>query len=185
MQKITFLIFWLCLCSLHAQFGKNCEVRQWKINAISPGLEYEQGIGVNTTFNVRLALQPALDPAVAEPLQDIAIFPALTLQTRFYHNLGQRFRNGRKAFGNAGNYIAPTVAIFGPEERFADDRLVDGLQGYGGLVYGIQRTIGDGFSISIDAGAGYYVGPFEGGIYPVANISIGWIVSEKRWCVGK
>ena len=185
MQKIILLLFLLAISALQAQFGKNCEVRQWKINGFSPGIEYEQGIGVNTTFDVRLAIQPALDPAVAEPLQDIAVFPALTLQTRFYHNLGQRFRNGRKAFGNAGNYIAPTVAIFGPEERIANNRLVDGPQGYGGLVYGIQRTIGDGFSISIDGGAGYYVGPFRGGIHPVANISIGWIVSEKRWCVGK
>ncbi len=185
MQKIILLFGVLSFGLLQGQFGKNCEVRQWKINGFSPGIEYEQGIGVNTTFDVRLALQPALDPAVASPLQDVAIFPALTLQTRFYHNLGQRFQNGRKAFGNSGNYVAPTVAIFAPETRFANERLVEGPQGYGGLVYGIQRTIGDGFSISIDAGAGYYVGPFRGGIYPVANVSIGWIVSEKRWCVGR
>ena len=65
-----------------------------------------------------------------------------------------------------------------------EGRLVEGVHGYGGLVYGIQRSFDSGFSFSIDAGAGYYVGPFKGSIQPVVNLSIGWIISEKRWCVG-
>ena len=66
-----------------------------------------------------------------------------------------------------------------------NNEIVDGVHGYAGLVYGAQRSFNSGFSFSIDAGAGYYVGPFRGSIQPVVNLSIGWIVSEKRWCVGK
>ncbi len=29
------------------------------------------------------------------------------------------------------------------------------------------------------------MGQFSGGIYPVVNLALGYIVSEKRWCVGR
>ena len=54
-----------------------------------------------------------------------------------------------------------------------------------GLVTGIQRSYNSGLSFSVDVGAAYYLGEFNGGIHPVFNLSIGWIVSEKRWCVGR
>lgn len=185
MQRIALLFFMLAMGSLHAQFGKNCELRQWKINAINPGIEYEMSIGVNQTLDVRAAWQFALDPALENPYDELDFFPSLTVQTRFYHNFDQRYRNGRQIYGNSANYIAPTVAGFSPDARVVNGTIVDGVHGYGGLVYGLQRSYNSGFGFSIDAGAGYYVGPFKGGIYPVVNISIGWIVSEKRWCVGK
>lgn len=180
-------ISFLCLASfgLHAQFGKNCELRQWKINLVNPGLEYELGIGVNQTLNVRAAWQLALDPVLQNPYEELTFFPALTLQTRFYHNFEQRARNGRQIYGNSANYMAPTIALFSPDARLIAGELVDGVHGYGGLVYGLQRSYNSGFSFSVDAGAAYYVGPFENGIYPVVNFSLGWIVSEKRWCVGR
>ncbi len=143
------------------------------------------GIGVNQTLNIRAAWQLALDPALAEPYDNLEFFPAVTLQTRFYHNFNQRFRNRRQTYGNSANYIAPTVAALSPDARVVNGELVDGVHGYGGLVYGLQRSYNSGLSFSVDAGAAYYVGPFNGGIYPVVNLSIGWIVSEKRWCVGK
>lgn len=185
MHKLLHLALFFGVLSLNAQFGKNCELRQWKINAFNPGIEYEQGIGVNTTINARAAFQLALDPAEADPLATPAFFPSLVLQTRYYHNLERRFEKGKQAFGNSANYIAPTAAVFAAESRAVNNMLVEGAHGYAGLVYGIQRTLESGLSFSIDAGAAYYVGPFEGGIYPVLNFSLGWVVSEKRWCVGR
>lgn len=177
-------IFLLLLLSaanaLYGQFGKNCEIRQLKINLISPGLEYEAGLGVNSTLNFKLAVQPALDPAAADPYANIEVLPALMLQYRHYHNFVNRYRNGRFIYGNSGNYLAPAVAVFTSAEDISKP-----VYGYAGLVYGIQRSFGAGFSFSIDAGAGYHVGSFRGGIYPVLNLGIGWIVSEKRWCVGR
>ncbi len=169
----------------HAQYGSNCEVRQLKINIFNPGLEYEMALGVNSTLDVRLAWQAALEPAAMEPLDNIEFFPAITVQNRYYHNFIGRERRGRDIYGNSGNYLAPSVALFSPDARTVDGRLVDGVHGYGGLVYGVQRSYDSGLSFSIDAGAGYYMGPFEGGVHPVVNLSIGWIISEKRWCVGR
>lgn len=169
---------------MHAQYGKNCEIRQFKLNVFNPGVEYEMALGVNSTLDIRVAFQAALEPASAEPLENFDFFPAITVQNRYYHNLNSRQRRRRSIYGNSGNYIAPTVAMFSPGERIVEGKLVDGLHGYGGLVYGIQRSYNSGLSFSIDAGAGYYAGPFKGTIHPVVNLSIGWIISEKRWCVG-
>ncbi|WP_418498277.1 hypothetical protein [Flagellimonas sp.] len=170
----------------HAQYGKNCEIRQIKLNIFNPGLEYEMGVGVNSTLDFRVAWQVALEPAHTEPfdLENLDFFPAITAQYRYYHNFDGRYHRRRSIYGNSGNYIAPTVALFSPGERTVEGKLVDGVHGYGGLVYGIQRSYNSGLSFSIDAGAGYYAGPFKGGIFPVVNLSIGFIISEKRWCVG-
>ena len=185
MQKIVLLLLLFSTAFCHAQFGKNCEVQQFKINIASPGLEYEKGIGTNFTLDIRAALQPAIDPIASEPLAEIEFYPALTLQSRYYHNMERRFRQGRQAYGNSANYIAPTVALLIPEARVIDGVEASDPYASAGLVYGLQRSFNSGLSFSIDVGGAYYFGSFKGGIYPVANLSIGWIVSEKRWCVGK
>lgn len=185
MRKLFFFIGLFSLQLTLAQFGKNCELRQIKINAISPGVEYEMALGVNSTLDFRVAWQPSIEPASENPVEDYDFFPAITLQNRYYHNFNGRYQRGRQIYGNSGNYIAPSVAVFSPDARVVNNRSVDGIHGYGGLVYGVQRSFNSGFSFSLDAGAGYYIGPFKGSVQPVINLSIGWIVSEKRWCVGR
>ncbi|WP_136464871.1 hypothetical protein [Flagellimonas onchidii] len=185
MLRLFFLTLLLSYTYAQAQFGRNCEVRQFKINLINPGLEYEMGLGVNSTLDFRVAWQFALEPASEIPIENYDFFPAITVQNRYYHNFNKRDRRGKSIYGNSGNYVAPTIAIFSPDKRIVENRVVDGIHGYGGLVYGVQRSYNSGLSFSIDAGAGYYLGPFRGGIYPVVNLSIGWIISEKRWCVGR
>ncbi|SDQ52521.1 hypothetical protein [Flagellimonas zhangzhouensis] len=184
MRRLLLLVFLSMGYFMHAQYGKNCEIRQFKLNIFNPGIEYEMAVGVNSTLDFRVAWQAALEPASATPLEDFDFFPAITVQNRYYHNLHSRERRRRSIYGNSGNYLAPSAAIFSPGKRTVDGQIVDGVHGYGGLVYGIQRSYDSGFSFSIDAGAGYYVGPFKGAIHPVVNLSIGWIISEKRWCVG-
>lgn len=184
MRRFLLLAGLFASCFANAQYGTNCEVRQFKLNAFNPGIEYEMALGVNSTLDIRVAYQAALEPASSQPLEDFDFFPAITVQNRYYHNLNSRQRRRRSIYGNSGNYIAPSAAIFSPGSRVVEGRLVEGVHGYGGLVYGIQRSFDSGFSFSIDAGAGYYVGPFKGSIQPVVNLSIGWIISEKRWCVG-
>lgn len=182
-----FLIGITLLSSLvaQAQFGRNCEVRQFKLNAFNPGMEYEMATGVNSTLDIRIAWQMAVEPASSTPVEDYDFFPALTIQNRYYHNFNGRQRRGRDIYGNSGNYLAPTVSVFSPGQRTVEGRVVEDLHGVGGLVYGVQRSYDSGLSFSVDVGAGYYVGPFKGDILPVANLSIGWIISEKRWCVGR
>ncbi|CAG2531799.1 hypothetical protein MAR621_02328 [Maribacter dokdonensis] len=185
-KQFTLLIVLAFVASnIHAQFGKNCELRQVKINLINPGLEYEMALGANTTFDIKAGIQVALDPLLPDVYDELGVFPAVAAQFRYYYNFEKRQRNRRQIYGNSANYIAPAAAVFFPSPRTIANENVKGAFGYAGLVTGLQRSYDSGFNFSVDVGAGYYAGQFEGGIYPVANLSIGWIISEKRWCVGR
>lgn len=183
-KPLYFLLLMACAIG-QGQFGKNCEVRQFKINLVNPGIEYEMGLGVNTTLDIKAGMQVAIDPAVAEPLSDFGFFPAVAAQYRYYYNFRSRQRNGRQIYGNSANYVAPAAAIFLPGSRTIENVLVKNPISYAGAVTGLQRSFNSGFNFSLDVGGAYYLGTSNAGIYPVANLSIGWIFSEKRWCVGK
>lgn len=185
MQRIILMALVFSSILASAQFGKNCELRQFKLNILNPGVEYEMALGANTTFDVKAGLQVALDPLVSNVYEEIGFFPTLAGQYRYYYNFKKRQRNRKQIYGNSANYIAPAVAVFFPDSRSIDNELVKGHFGYAGLVTGLQRSYNSGINFSIDVGAAYYAGQFNGAMLPVANLSIGWIISEKRWCVGK
>lgn len=185
MQRIILMALLFSSILAAAQFGKNCELRQFKFNILNPGVEYEMALGTNTTFDIKAGLQVALDPLVSNVYEEVGFFPTLAGQYRYYYNFEKRQRNRRQIYGNSANYIGPAVAVFFPDSRTIDNELVKGPFGYAGLVTGLQRSYNSGINFSIDVGAAYYAGQFNGEILPVANLSIGWIISEKRWCVGK
>jgi len=181
----SLLLIMVLVSQVNAQFGKNCELRQVKINLLNPGFEYEMALGINTTFDIKAGLQVALDPLLPDVYEEPGFFPAIAGQYRYYYNFENRQRNRRQIYGNSANYVAPAVAVFLPDTRTIENEVVQGAFGYAGLVTGLQRSYDSGFNFSVDVGAAYYVGKFKGAIYPVANLSIGWIISEKRWCVGR
>ncbi len=185
-MRITFLIalFGAMLFS-NAQFGTNCEVRQLKINVISPGIAYEMSLGVNTTLHAGIGYAPSLDPFTETPTENYELFPTLTVQGRYYYNFESRARRARSIYGNSANYIAPSISLVEPGSRIIEGQVAEGIYGTAGVVTGLQRSYNSGLSFSIDVGGAYYLGPFRGGVYPVFNIGIGWIISEKRWCVGR
>ncbi len=184
-RKLTLFLVLMLVCQANAQFGRNCELRQLKINIVNPGLEYEMALGTNTTLDFKVGMQFALDPVLPEVYEEVGFFPAIAGQYRYYYNFENRQRNRRQIYGNSANYIAPAVAVFFPGTRTISSELVKAAFGYAGMVTGLQRSYNSGFNFSIDVGAAYYAGQFEGAILPVASLSIGWIINEKRWCVGR
>lgn len=185
MQKFVIIILLLSSLFASSQFGKNCELRQVKVNLINPGVEYEMALGTNTTLDVKAGLQIALDPLVSNIYEEVGFFPAIAGQYRYYYNFEKRQRNRKQIYGNSANYVAPAVAVFFPDTRTINNEVVKGAFGYAGIVTGLQRSYNSGINFSIDVGAAYYAGQFDSDILLVANLSIGWIISEKRWCVGK
>ncbi|SHJ20492.1 hypothetical protein [Pseudozobellia thermophila] len=185
LRHLTLVLLGFFACQINAQFGKNCELRQVKVNLLNPGLEYEMALGTNTTLDVKAGLQFALDPLQPDVYKELAFLPAIAGQYRYYYNFGSRQRNRRQIYGNSANYVAPAAAVFFPGTRTVENREVKGAFGYVGAVTGLQRSYNSGFNFSVDVGAAYYTGQVDGGVYPVANLSIGWIISEKRWCVGR
>lgn len=183
--SLALVLFVIVISQGNAQFGKNCELRQMKINLINPGFEYEMALGTNTTFDVKAGLQVSIDPLLPDVYEELAFLPAIAGQYRYYYNFGKRQRNRKQIYGNSANYVAPAATVFFPGARTIENEIEEGAFGYAGVVTGLQRSFDSGFNFSIDVGAAYYVGQFDGATYPVANLSIGWIVSEKRWCVGR
>ena len=169
----------------YGQYGKNCELRQFKLNLLNPGIEYEMALGTNTTLDLKAGLQVALDPAVSNVYEELTFLPAIAGQYRYYYNFEKRQRKRKQIYGNSANYVAPAVAVFFPDSRIINNEIVKGPFGYAGIVTGLQRSFNSGINFSIDVGAGYYTGQFDNEILPIANLSIGWIFSEKRWCIGK
>ena len=185
MKKNTILFLLLFSSTFfYGQYGKNCEITQLKINVFNPSIEYEKGLGVNTTLDIKLGMQLAINPALLEPLEDFEFLPAINVQYRYYYNFNSRDSRGRQIYGNSANYIAPTTAAFVATSSI-NNTVTNDIVSYAGLVTGIQRSFNSGFNFSIDAGAAYYMGYFKGGIYPVVNLSIGWIVNQQRWCKGR
>jgi len=183
-KNATLFLLLLCTAFMYAQFGKNCEITQVKINVFNPGLEYEKGLGVNTTLDVKLGMQLAINPAVLEPLKDIEFLPAINIQYRYYYNFNSRDSRGRQIYGNSANYIASAAASF-VSINSENNTVTNDIISYAGIVTGVQRSFNSGLNFSIDAGAAYYAGSFKGSIYPVVNFNIGWIVNQKRWCKGR
>jgi len=185
MRSFILLISFCLAYVASAQFGKNCELRQWKINVIHPGIEYEMALGVSSTLDVRVAYQTSLDPFTQNPIENYELFPAVTVQNRYYYNFGGRDRRGHQIYGNSANYVAPSVSVFESGSRIIEGMVAEGVFATAGLITGLQRSYNSGLSFSVDVGGAYYFGPFNEGFNPVFNLSIGWIISEKRWCVGR
>lgn len=87
-RQLALLLLWLSTSQLNAQFGKNCELRQVKVNLLNPGLEYEMALGTNTTFDIKAGLQFALDPLLPDVYKELAFLPAIAGQYRYSTTLG-------------------------------------------------------------------------------------------------
>jgi len=185
MRRILLITLLVSSVMATAQFGKNCELRQFKLNIVNPGIEYEMAVGVNTTIDLKLGAQLTIDPSVKDVYSDFDVIPAAAAQFRYYYNFEKRQRKRKQVYGNSANYVAPALAVFAPVSLLKNKVEDNNTFGYVGMVTGLQRSYNSGFNFSFDVGAGYYVGTFNNAIYPVANLSIGWILNEKRWCVGK
>ncbi|WKX74809.1 hypothetical protein [Zobellia laminariae] len=104
-QSLPLFLLLLLASQANAQFGKNCELRQMKINLVNLGFEYEMAIGTNTTFDVKAGMQVALDPLVSNVYEELGFLPAIAGQYRYYYNFEKRQQNRRQIYGNSANYL--------------------------------------------------------------------------------
>ena len=56
MQKTLLLVLLFSTTLFYGQFGENCELRQFKVNSVDPGIEYEMALGTNTTLDFKAGL---------------------------------------------------------------------------------------------------------------------------------
>ena len=146
------------------------EKHQVQINLLMPGFQYEFGLLPNLTVGADLGL------SLATSSQGYSLAPAYRAFSRYYHNLEHRASAGRNVSGNSGNYVAVSFHHY-----FTQWELAGNLDNEGrdliflGVLYGLQRRIPSGFSIGLEAGAGYYFrNRISSGIGPAINFRFSW-----------
>lgn len=179
MKTITSLLLSLSIGAIGiAQSGKNVENHQLTLNALLPGIIYEQGLSQNST----IAAEATMGFAYVESSftdDGFGIYPIGRVQYRHYYNFQRRLERGKNIAGNTGNYIAPTIAIQGGKAVIGNLDHVSDYFGGIGVVYGLQRTGQKGLQFRFEVGPGYFFDEFESNFGIFLALKLGWVVSRK------
>ncbi|MDG1572197.1 hypothetical protein OZ410_07705 [Robiginitalea sp. M366] len=172
----------LCGLHLHAQRAERgwgtviLEPGKLQLNLLMPGLQYELGLLPNLTVGAEIGL------GLATPREGYSLAPAYRAFSRYYHNLKARQAGGKTVSGNSGNYFAITFNHYFTKLELAGNMDNEGRDLiFLGPVYGLQRSYGNGFSFSVDAGAGFYFrNRISSGIGPSVHLRLGWNPFARR-----
>lgn len=179
MKKSLFFIIFSCFTLASAQSDNSVENHMVTINFLTPGLEYELGIGNSSTLDFSLGTGFALRGA-SEQGVDFGAYPFLKGQYRYYYNMDRRLAKGKNIAGNTGNYFGINSLVQSGNPLIGDLSLSSEYIFQLGGMYGFQRTYRKGFNFGIEGGVGYFENDVDGGVYVVLDFSIGWVLGKKR-----
>ncbi len=177
MRKIITAIFMFTAIIVSAQTNTTPEVAKnmFKINLLSPSLEYEVGVGKNAT--IVMGLGTALG-AVSLPNDEVkfGLFASVKTAYRYYYNFEKRAKKGKNTAGNSANYISLTSSGIKSDKSIVGDvRTVDDYQIEIGPVWGFQRTYKSGFNLGLEMGLGYAIlDKSSSYVKPIVNFRLGW-----------
>ena len=158
-----------------------------KLNAFTPGITYELGVGSRLTFNVDALLgfyfHVASNMNNSNDENFVLGYPLGMAALQYYFNRKARERRGRSIFKNSGMFIAPVFFVQGPDlintnRSYVELRRAAG----GGGVWGIQRTFRSGINITLNMGLGYAVadGPdVLDGFTPISKFTLGFVIFSR------
>ena len=174
--RISFLAILFTITLSFAQTFRNVERNQFKLRLLSPGFEYEKGLGSSTTIIAGASIQLAARPG--QNLVYWGIVPAVRTGFRYYTNFDRRLVLRKKYIeGNSANYVGAVNTLYYamPLIKGAEIAGDKGIFGNVGVVYGMQRTLPVGFNYDMGIGLGYYYDAnYEGSIGPIGGIAVGW-----------
>lgn len=153
------------------------ERHQFRLDLLSPGLNYELGLFKNQSVSAGMGLTTATYG------EGYALGLTLNNRYRYYHNFNRRIDRGRNVSGNSGNYLAAAQSIFFSNLRISTN--IEGPDdfslGFYGMVYGIQRTYGNGLNFNLELGAGHYKGDgVLDGFGPLLHFTFGWVATKRK-----
>ena len=124
----------------------------------------------------------------------IDLYPALSLQYRYYHNSTKRNAKGKRTEMNSLNYISAIAEMVFFKETVSSngDTDIRSLNSFG-IAWGISRNYQKRFSLDLSAGPGYvyakrttiddfgeYITRNEGEITVVGQISLGFWLNKRK-----
>ena len=177
----NFSISALLLFSLlsFAQTSKNVEDGLFKINALTPGVSYELGIGKDLSLNFDALIGFALNGGTGRDTE-FGLFPGVQADFRYFTNMGRRLSKDKIISGNSGNYLAVSNKLSSGRSTIGDLEFSSNYF-YGiSIVYGIQRTRRKGFYWGLSFGPAWFSNSFGSNFGAILDARIGWVIKKRK-----
>lgn len=178
MKKRIILLFSLAtIATLSAQDKPSVENKQFKINALSPGLVYEYGLSEKNTLYSELSLGFGYRyNSYFGSTWDF--YPLINEQFRHYYNLEKRATKGKLTARNSGNFVA-MAAFYNVKSITTNDSFSSSNSSITlAPLWGFQRTSKRNFNLDLNMGIGYNIGKYDNSFVPVFNFTLGWVIAK-------
>jgi hypothetical protein len=143
-----------CIC----QQAKEVDVTDvFKANFFDPGISYEKRLGFSQTLYGQAFLSTSIYIGYSSALGNLSsvdIYPALTLQYRYYYNGDKRANKGKGTALNSMNYLTIVAEADFYTDRSWDQDVSRVLKTFG-TAWGFQRNYPKRFSLDFNIGVGY------------------------------
>ncbi|HEU4859926.1 MAG TPA: hypothetical protein VFT15_08830 [Chitinophagaceae bacterium] len=158
-NKIPFLLVLLAATNCFSQNDARTDIRDiTKLNFFDPGISYEKRIGKLQSLTAQAFLSTAIYIGYSDALGNtsgIDVYPALSLQYRYYYNAAKRNAKGKRTEMNSLNYVTgiAEVDFYREQLSFTEDDLR--TLKVVGIAWGLQRNYPKRFSLDLSVGLGY------------------------------
>jgi hypothetical protein len=158
-DKIPFLLLLLAATDCFSQNDTKTDIRDvTKLNLFEPGISYEKRIGKMQSLAGQAFLSTSIYIGYSDALgntSSIDVYPALSLQYRYYYNAAKRNAKGKRTEMNSLNYVTAIgeVDFYRENLSFTENDLRT-LKVFG-IAWGFQRNYPKRFSLDLSFGLGY------------------------------
>ncbi|CAN0591618.1 unnamed protein product [Ectocarpus sp. 12 AP-2014] len=163
----------------NAQSPDNVEDALFKVNALTPGVSYEIGVGNDFTMNFD-ALVGIAGGSRGPNDVNVGIFPGLQAELRYYTNMQRRLARDKNIAGNSGNYISMNNGISSGIPIIGTYELASDFYYSLSFEYGLQRMSPKGFYWQIALGPALLVDDFDIGPGASLNATLGWVIGKNK-----
>jgi len=159
-HKSFFLVLTLVSTQCFSQEDVKANIRDvTKLNFFNPGFSYEKRIVKLQSLTAQAFLSTSIYFGYSSSLGNtsgIDVYPALSLQYRYYYNVARRNAKGKRTEMNSANYINAITEIdlykvHVPSNTLEEIRTSKLL----GIGWGFQRNYTNRFSVDLSFGLGY------------------------------
>ncbi len=180
MKKLILLLVFVTGQFAFSQDSKNVADKQFKINFLTPGVEFETGVSNNSTINLALGTGIFYRKQNNQD-SEFGVFPYLEGQYRYYYNFKRRNNKGKNTNSNSANYFAFSAIAQSGKSIIGNIDFTDDYAALVGPIWGMQRTYSSGFNLNLSAGVGYaWSENFDGEILPTVSFTLGWVLGGKK-----
>lgn len=158
-DKIPFLLLLLAATTCFSQNETKTDIRDvTKLDFFDPGISYEKRIGKMQSLTAQAFLSTSIYVGYSDALgntSSIDVYPALSLQYRYYYNAAKRNAKGKRTEMNSLNYVSAIAEVdFYREYVSPTEKDLRTLNVFG-IAWGFQRNYPKRFSLNLSFGFGY------------------------------